>query len=126
MAPLSFSSLSPIHVFISILADSPPLTTIMYVFPNSRDTCVFRVPLSACGRDACLAAPRYCRLAGQLAGGDDGAAFPNADRALFQAINNAAGAGSGSGADAAGQARRWVERTDECLPPVSGTALSVL
>lgn len=41
---------------------------------------------------------RYCRLAGQLAGGDDGAAFPSADRALFQAINN----------NAAGQARRWV------------------
>ncbi|CAM9807850.1 unnamed protein product, partial [Scytosiphon promiscuus] len=44
---------------------------------------------------------RYCRLAGQLAGGDDGAAFPNADRALFQAIN--------AGPDAAGQARRDLE-----------------
>ncbi|CAM9979009.1 unnamed protein product, partial [Ectocarpus fasciculatus] len=44
---------------------------------------------------------RYCRLAGQLAGGDDGAAFPNADRALFQAIN--------AGPDAAGQAKRDLE-----------------
>ncbi|CAN0419737.1 unnamed protein product, partial [Ectocarpus sp. 8 AP-2014] len=44
---------------------------------------------------------RYCRLAGQLAGGDDGAAFPNADRALFQAIN--------AGPNAAGKAKRDLE-----------------
>lgn len=44
---------------------------------------------------------RYGRLAGKLAGGEDGAAFPHADRALFQAIN--------SGSDAAEQARRCVK-----------------
>lgn len=49
-------------------------------------------------RMTCLPESRYCRLAGQLAGGDDGAAFPNADRALFQAIN--------AGPNAAGKAKR--------------------
>lgn len=40
----------------------------------------------------------YVRLAGKLAGGDEGAAFPNADRALFRAING--------GRDAANDVRR--------------------
>ena len=54
---------------------------------------------------------RYSRLAGKLAGGDDGAAFPNADRALFQAINSAKGA--------AEQAKRWGNLKGELSPNVT-------
>ncbi|CAM9182401.1 unnamed protein product, partial [Sphacelaria rigidula] len=43
----------------------------------------------------------FVRLAGKLAGGDDGAAFPQADRALFRAINQ--------GRDATQQVRRDLE-----------------
>lgn len=45
-----------------------------------------------CSKTFVFFGTRYSRLAGKLAGGDDGAAFPNADRALFQAINSNKGA----------------------------------